>query len=100
LNQETDTYQLIGASVTRRVTNSITCFWAVRPRGGSEMYRGADKSLARPGRNQATFPAFYGTGVHYHIHKTPPPVPTLAKSIHPSAHHTFNRRRLFLSWSG
>jgi hypothetical protein len=24
-------------------------------------YRGADKSLARPGRKQATFPAFYGT---------------------------------------
>jgi len=23
-------------------------------------YRGADKSLARKGRNQATFPAFYG----------------------------------------
>ena len=24
-------------------------------------YRGADKSLARPGRKQVTFPAFYGT---------------------------------------
>ena len=24
-------------------------------------YRGADKSLVRPGRKQATFPAFYGT---------------------------------------
>ena len=24
-------------------------------------YRGADKSLAQPGRKQATFPAFYGT---------------------------------------
>jgi len=24
-------------------------------------YRGADKSLALPGRKQATFPAFYGT---------------------------------------
>ena len=24
-------------------------------------YRGADKSLARPGRKQATFPALYGT---------------------------------------
>ena len=24
-------------------------------------YRGADKSLARPGRKQATFPSFYGT---------------------------------------
>jgi len=43
-------------------------------------YKGADKSLARPGRKQATFPAFYGTwGVHYHIHKSPSHVPTLAK---------------------
>jgi len=25
------------------------------------MYWGADKSLARPGRKQATFPGFYGT---------------------------------------
>jgi len=25
------------------------------------VYRGADKSLARPGTKQATFPAFYGT---------------------------------------
>ena len=25
------------------------------------LYSGADKSLARPGRKQATFPAFYGT---------------------------------------
>ena len=24
-------------------------------------YRGADKSLARPGMKQASFPAFYGT---------------------------------------
>ena len=28
----------------------------------SKTYRGADKSLARPGRGQATFPTFYGTG--------------------------------------
>jgi len=25
------------------------------------LYRGVDKSLARPGRKQATLPAFYGT---------------------------------------
>ena len=25
------------------------------------LYRGADKSLARPGRKRATFPVFYGT---------------------------------------
>ena len=37
---------------------------------------------------------------HYHIHNSPPPVPTLAKSIHFSAHHTFDRRSLFPSWSG
>ena len=56
-------------------------------------YRGADKSLARPGKKQATFPAFYGTWmIHYHIHKSPPPVTTVAKSIHSSAHHTFDRR--------
>ena len=33
--------------------------------------------------------------VHYHIHKSPPPVPTLAKSIHSSAHHTFDRCNLY-----
>ena len=38
--------------------------------------------------------------VHYHIHKSPPPVPSLPKSIHSSAHHTFDRRSLFPSWSG
>jgi len=39
---------------------------------------GTDKSLARPGRKQATFPAFYGTWEdRYHIHKSPPPVPYL-----------------------
>ena len=38
--------------------------------------------------------------VHYHIHNSPPPVPTLAKSNHSSAHHTFDRRSLFPSWSG
>ena len=27
-------------------------------------YRGADKSLARPGTKVATFPAFYGTGIY------------------------------------
>jgi len=26
-----------------------------------KLYRGADESLARPGRKQATFHAFYGT---------------------------------------
>ena len=61
----------------------------------------ADKSLARPGRKQAAFPAFYGTWeVHYHIHRSPPPVPNLVKSIHSSAHHTFDRRSLFPSSSG
>ena len=29
-----------------------------------------------------------------------PPVPTLAKSIHSSVHHTIDRRSLFPSWSG
>ena len=53
-------------------------------------YRGADKSLAGPGRKQATFPAFYGTWRFInHIHKSPPPVPILAKLIHSSAHYNF-----------
>jgi len=30
-------------------------------RRSKALYRGADKSLARPGRKRATFPAFYGT---------------------------------------
>jgi len=65
------------------------------------LYRGADKSLARSERTQATFPAFYGTWeVHYHVHKSPTLVPALAKSIHSSAHYKFDRRDLFLSWSG
>ena len=38
--------------------------------------------------------------VHYHIHSSLPPVPTLTKSIHSSAHHIFDRRSLFPSWSG
>ena len=38
--------------------------------------------------------------VHYHIHNSPPPVPTLAISIHSPPHHTFGRRSLFPSWSG
>jgi len=38
--------------------------------------------------------------VHYYIHNSPSPVPTLAKSIHSSARHTFDRRRFFPSWSG
>jgi len=37
--------------------------------------------------------------VHYHIHNSPPRDPILAKSIHSSAHHTFDRRSLFSSWS-
>jgi len=64
------------------------------------MYRGADKSLARPGTKQATFPRILcNLEVHYHIHKSPP-VPTLAKSNHSSAHHILERRSLFASWSG
>jgi len=38
--------------------------------------------------------------VHSHIHKSPPPVNTLAKSIHSSAHHIFDRRSLLPSWPG
>ena len=39
-------------------------YWTVCQRGKStagRQYMGADKSLARPGRKQATFPTFYGT---------------------------------------
>jgi len=38
--------------------------------------------------------------VHCHNHNSPPPVPTLAKSIQSSAHHSFDRRSRFPSWSG
>ena len=35
------------------------------------------------------------------LDESPPPVPTLAKSIHSSAaHHIFDRRSFFPSWSG
>ena len=37
----------------------------------------------------------WNSEVHYHIHKNQPPVPTLAKSIHSSAYHTFERRNLY-----
>jgi len=56
------------------VFKSTTCMKLKCP---AVVYRSADKSLAQPGRKQATFPAFYGTW-------SPPPVPTLAKSIHQS----------------
>jgi len=56
------------------------------------IYMGADKSLARPGMKQSTLPRIlWNLEVHYHIHNSPPPVPTLTKSIHSSAHHTFGR---------
>jgi len=64
---------------------------------GKKNYRGADKSLARPGKKQATFPAFYGIWKFMTTFTT---VPTLAKSIHSSVHHTFARRSLFPTWSG
>jgi len=59
---------------------------------------GADKSLARPGKKRATFPAFYGTWrfitLFTRVHHL---FLTLAKSIHSSAHHTFDRHILFPS---
>ena len=45
---------------------------------------------------QAAFPAFYGAWRFITTFiNSPPPVPPLAKSIHSSAHHTFDRRSLF-----
>ena len=35
-----------------------SCYWSDNSAG---LYRGSDKSLARPRRTQATFPEFYGT---------------------------------------
>jgi len=68
---------------------------------GTYLYMGADKSLARPGQKTSYIPRIlWNLEVHYHIHKSPPPVPTVAKSIHSSAHHTFDRRSLFSFRSG
>ena len=67
----------------------------------SEFYKGADKSLARPGRKQATFPAFYGTWRFITTFtRVPPPVSTLAKSVNSSAHQKFDSRSLVPSLLG
>jgi hypothetical protein len=69
---------IYGSLGVKRLKNSY--IWIVRLRGFAmfpdgyrlsdmrqqlsvEFYRGADKSLARPGRKQATFSAFYGTWI-------------------------------------
>jgi len=69
--------------------------------GWKQVYRGADKSLARPRRKQAAFPAFCGTWrfitTFTRVHHLSP---TLAKSVYSSVHHTFDRRSLFPSWLG
>jgi len=88
---------------TDRHDEAIVAFHKVAktPKSSVGIYSGADKSLAWPGRKQATFPAFYGTwkfiATFTRVHHLSP---TLAKSIHSSAHHTFDRRSLFPSWSG
>ena len=57
----------------------------------------ADKSLARPGKKQATFPAFYGTWRFITTFTTVHHLsPTLSKSIHSSAHHTLTGAACFL----
>jgi hypothetical protein len=59
-------------------------------------YRDADKSLARPGRKQATLPTFYGiwsfitTFTRFHHLSLPQP-----KSIHFSAPQSLDKRNLF-----
>jgi len=69
--------------------------------GSYDKYRGADKSLARPRRKQATFPAFYGTWrfitTFTRVHHLSLPKPN---QFIPLPHHTFDRRSLFPSWSG
>jgi len=83
----------------------LSIFLSLMPRftTGLDIYRhrGADKSLTRPGRKSSYIPlVLWNLELHHHTHNSPPPVPTLAKAIHFSAQHTFDKRSLFPSWSG
>jgi len=63
-DQHTTTHQPTASQLARLIINStppkiiIELLLAITK---SVTIQGADKSLARPGRKQATFPAFYGT---------------------------------------
>ena len=60
-------------------------------------YGGADKSLAMTRNETSYIPRIlWNLEVHYHIHKSLPPVPALAKSIHSSAHHILIGAACFL----
>jgi len=59
------------------------------------MYQNPSWDTNMSSRSQVIHRILWNSEVHYHIYKSPSPVPTLAKSIHSSAHHTFDRCNLY-----
>jgi hypothetical protein len=58
----------------------------------NSMYQNPSWDTNRSSGSQDIPSILWNSEVHYHIHKSPPPVPTLVKPIHSSAHHTFDGR--------